>query len=236
MNKNKIAIMQPYFFPYIGYFQLINAVDCFVFYDDVNFIKGGWISRNRILMAKEPSYFSVPLIAASSFKKINEIEIDFNEKMKSKLMKSIRLNYSKAPYFRDVLPIIDSVISKSGQNLAQIAANSVCSVANYLNLGTTFYFSSELSFGHNSTDRADRLVEIVNGFKGKTYINSQGGKALYNKAFFQSNGLELKFINSKLPVYNQNSIEFIPGLSIIDVLMHNSKNEILSMLGEYELE
>lgn len=231
-----VAVMQPYFFPYLGYFQLINAVDYFVFYDDVNFIKGGWINRNRILIAKEPSYFSVPLLGASSFKKINEIDIDFNEKMQSRLIKSIRLNYSKAPFFSDVMPIIESVISKSGQNLAQIAANSICSVANYLTLGTTFYFSSELNFGHKSTDRADRLVEIVNGFNGKTYINAQGGKALYSKAFFQSNGIELKFIKSNLVAYRQNSNAFIPGLSIIDVLMHNSKIEVLSMLNQFELE
>jgi hypothetical protein len=232
----KIAVMQPYFFPYIGYFQLINAVDNFVFYDDVNFIKGGWINRNRILIAKEPSYFSVPLLGASSFKKINEIDIDFNEKMQNKLMKTISLNYSKAPYFHDVLPIIDSVISKSGQNLAQIAANSICTVANYLNIETIFNFSSELNFGHNSTNRANRLVEIVNGFNGRTYINAQGGKALYNKAFFQSNGIELKFIKSHLAAYRQNTSEFIPGLSIIDVLMHNSKTEVLAMLNQFELE
>jgi hypothetical protein len=237
MIEKKIAIMQPYFFPYIGYFQLMKCVDHFVFYDDVNFIKGGWIQRNRILNSKEVNYISVPLIGASSYKKINEIEINLNEIAQSKLLKTITYNYGKTPYFNDIMPIVQAVIvDKSTQNLAQIAAKSTIAVANYLSMNTTFFFSSELDFGKKATERADRLVEIVNGFKSKIYINSEGGKELYNKAFFESNGIELKFIKPHLAEYRQNSDEFIPGLSIIDVLMHNSKNEILSMLDQYELE
>jgi hypothetical protein len=236
MIEKKIAIMQPYFFPYIGYFQLMQCVDHFVFYDDVNFIKGGWIQRNRILNSKGVIYISVPLIGASSYKKINEIEINLNEIAQSKLLKTVAHNYGKAPYFNDIMPIIQAVISdKNTQNLAQIAAKSTIAVAKYLNLTTTFCFSSELKFGKIATERADRLVEIVSGFKAKTYINSEGGKALYSKVFFESNGIELKFIKPHLTEYRQNSDEFVPGLSIIDVLMHNSKEEIISLLNKYNL-
>ena len=237
MREKRIAIMQPYFFPYIGYFQLVKCVDQFVFYDDVNFIKGGWIQRNRILNSKEVIYISVPLIRASSYKKINEIEINLNEIAQNKLLKTITQNYGKAPYFNDIMPIIQAVIiDKSTQNLAQIAAKSTIAVANYLSLNTSFLFSSELEFGKKVTDRADRLVEIVNGFKAKNYINPEGGKKLYSKTFFKSNDIELKFIKSHLKEYRQNSGEFVPGLSIIDVLMHNSKTEVLNLLNEFELE
>ena len=185
VNNSSLAIMQPYFFPYLGYYQMVNAVDHFVFYDDVNFIKSGWIHRNRILISKEPCYFSVPLLGASSFKKINEIEVNLNEKVKSKLLKSISQNYSKAPFYCEVMPIVESVIVKSVKNLAQVTANSISSVADYLNLETNFYFSSKLEFGHKSIDRADRLVEIINGFNAKAYINAQGGKELYRKEYYK---------------------------------------------------
>jgi hypothetical protein len=237
MIEKKVAIMQPYFFPYIGYFQLIKCVDYFVFYDDVNFIKGGWIQRNRILNSKEVIYISVPLIGASSHKKINEIQINLNEIAQSKLLKTITYIYGKAPYFNEIMPIIQAVIiDKSTQNLAQIAAKSTIAVANYLSMNTTFFFSSELEFGKKVTDRADRLVEIVNGFKAKKYINPEGGKKLYSKTFFKSNGIELKFIKSRLKEYRQHSGEFVPGLSIIDILMNNSKTEVMNLLNEFELE
>jgi len=232
----KVAIMQPYFFQYIGYFQMIKAVDNFVFYDDVNFIKGGWIHRNRILNGKVVNYFSVPLVGASSFKKINEIEINLSEKAQGKLLKSISQSYGKALYFNDVMPIIENVITAREQNLSIIAANSAILVANYLSLRTNFFFSSELDFGHQSTNRSERLVEIVKGFKSRIYINAQGGKELYSKENFKLNGIELKFIKSQLEAYKQNSKDFIPGLSIIDVIMHNSKNQVLAMLNQFDLE
>ena len=181
MRIKKIAIMQPYFFPYIGYFQLIKAVDYFVFYDDVSFIKGGWIHRNRIIQSNEPRYISIPMIGASSNKKINEVEINLNQIAQSKLLKTIKFNYKKAPYFNEIMPLIGDVIGAQEQNLAQIAANSTKAVAKYLNLNTNFYFSSELDFGHRANDRLNRLIEIIYGFNAKSYINAQGGKDLYKK-------------------------------------------------------
>ncbi len=236
MIEKKLAIMQPYFFPYIGYFQLIKAADCFVFYDDVSFINRGWINRNRVLVNNSPNFITIPLIGASQNRLINEIQIVNENKWQKKILKTLSLNYTKAPYLDHVMQLVEKVITRSDKNLAEFSANSVVEVSKYLNLTTTFYFSSELDFGKKATERADRLVEIVNGFKSKIYINSEGGKELYNKAFFESNGIELKFIKPHLAEYRQNSDEFIPGLSIIDVLMHNSKNEILSMLDQYELE
>jgi len=237
MSDKKIAIMQPYFFPYIGYFQLIKAVDYFVFYDDVSFIKGGWIHRNRIIQSNEARYISIPMIGASSNKKINEVEINLNEIAQSKLLKTITYNYGKAPYFNDIMPIIRTVITdKSTQNLAQIAAKSTIAVANYLSMNTKFFFSSELEFGKKVTDRAVRLVEIVNGFKANTYINPEGGKALYSKVFFKTYGIDLKFISPHLLEYRQNCDEFVPGLSIVDVLMHNSKAEVIDLINNFGLE
>jgi hypothetical protein len=235
MSDKKIAIMQPYFFPYIGYFQLIKAVDYFVFYDDVCFINRGWINRNRVLVNKNPNFITIPLVGASQNRLINEIQIIQENKWQKKLLRTLSLNYAKAPYFNEVMLLVENVITRSNQSLAQFSANSVVEVAKYLSMNTTFFFSSELEFGKKTTDRADRLVEIVNGFKANTYINPEGGKALYSKVFFESYGIDLKFIKPHLIEYRQNCDEFVPGLSIIDVLMHNSKEAIISLLNEYDL-
>jgi hypothetical protein len=231
----KITIMQPYFFPYLGYFQMVQAADTFVFYDDVQFIKGGWINRNRILVNKTPTFFSAQLVGASSNKLINEVGVMSNDKVIRKTLNTISQNYSKAPFFNAIFPIVEEVYRSESKNIAELAALSVTKVADYLELVTCFEFSSNLTFGHNSSDKAERIVEICHGFNANTYINATGGKALYSKEFFAKRGIDLFFIEGALPEYNQGTKDFFPGMSMVDVLMHNDKAAVLKMLNSFQL-
>ena len=230
-----IAIMQPYFMPYIGYFQLINAVDAFVFYDDVNYINRGWVNRNRMLINSIAKHFTIPLLKASQNKLINEVEIGFQSKEYLKLQKTIEIAYKKAPYFDQVIKIVKPVLNKDYNNIAEIAIESVKVCASYLGLKTEFYVSSSDFSNSNDLNRTERILYICKQLNTKTYINAIGGIELYKKEDFKQQDIELKFIKT-LPIkYKQFNNEFVPWLSILDVLMFNSAEEVNEMLDEYEL-
>ncbi|MDY0143120.1 MAG: WbqC family protein [Bacteroidales bacterium] len=232
----KVGIMQPYFFPYIGYFQLINAVDKFVIYDDVNFIKGGWVNRNRILVNGQPHFINIFLNDASSYKLINEITIQPKKSMKT--LKTIELNYKKAPFFNNVFPIIQTFFQKldcKNDNLAYVAGESIRAVCRYLELDREFVYSSECYSETKGLDKADRLIAILNKNEANIYINPTGGKTLYEKSYFKDRGIDLFFINNQITPYQQFKNEFIPSLSIIDVMMFNSVEEINEMLDNFKL-
>ena len=168
----KLAIMQPYLFPYIGYWQLINAVDKFVIYDDVNFIKQGWINRNDII-GDETSYrLSMQLIGASSFKLINEITIGNNL---TKLLKTIEHTYRKAPYFKSVYPVFQDVLCHNEKNLAKFLTASIKTICDFLEIKTHLIVSSELE-KDNYLKGQDKVISICNLLQAKQYINATGGK------------------------------------------------------------
>lgn len=227
----KLGIMQPYFLPYIGYFQLIKAVDKYVIYDDVNYIKKGWINRNNILCNGQAHLFSISLRGASQNKLINEIEIsdDF-----SKFRKMIELSYRKAPYFEEVFKLLNSIIDYPNKNLSLFLANSIKEICKYLSIDTEIIFSSEIE-KNNDLKGQEKILEICKILQAKTYTNAIGGQSLYDKDIFLKENIELYFLQSNLTVYKQNLDEFIPYLSILDVMMWNSKDEINSMLESYEL-
>lgn len=233
----KLAVMQPYFFPYIGYFQLIKTVDKFVFYDDVNFIKGGWINRNRILINEEPKYFSVPLNNMSSYKKTSETTINhqqFNH-WKTKFYKTLEQHYGKRPFYAQVLPLIKTILEKDEQNIEVLAKKSVVKILNYLKIEKDIVWSSE-TYGNSNLKREERILNICLKEKAAEYVNLIGGKSIYSKTDFQSEGVELHFLEPTVKPYPQYSKEFVPSLSIIDVLMNNSKEQVQQMLLEYELQ
>jgi hypothetical protein len=233
-----IAVMQPYIFPYVGYFQLIKAVDEFVFYDDVNFIKQGWINRNKILINGKASVFTIPLLKASSFKLIKDTEINAGlyPKWKKKFLKSIQQNYTKAEYFEPAYRIIENVLSKNSvTTISELAIHSVKSISDYLELDIKFYTSSEKFPQFFDLERTLRLKQICGALGADVYINSIGGQDLYNKEDFHKEGLNLNFINSALKPYQQFENEFVAGLSIIDVLMFNSKEEVNKMLKNFQV-
>ena len=227
----KLAIMQPYLFPYISYFQLINAVDKFVIYDDVNYIKQGWINRNYILAKGKKHLMSLELKGASSFKPINQIEVGGNRK---RLTKTIFQAYTKAPFFKEVFPVIEKSINIDDNNLASYITNSLQNITDFLDIQTKLVLSSRIEKNNDLKGQA-RVLDICKSLKAKQYINAIGGRDLYSKSEFNKYAITLLFIKTKDIAYKQFNNEFIPGLSIIDVLMFNSLDEIKKMLNEYEL-
>lgn len=231
----QIAIMQPYFLPYIGYFQMIKAVDTFVFYDDVNFIKRGWINRNRILVNQEAQYLTIPLKNASQNKPINEIRRNQDTKEESKIIRTVELSYKKAPYFPEVFPLFERILKTSSTFISEMAMESVKLLSGYLNLQTQFLISSESFPETHSLERSKRLMEICHKLESKDYLNAIGGQEIYTKEQFSAEGISLKFIQSNPITYPQFGNDFIPWLSILDVLMFNSPDKVNEMLDQYEL-
>ena len=233
----KLAIMQPYFFPYIGYFQLIQAVDKFVFYDDVNFIKQGWINRNRILLNNKDFLFSIPLEQISSNKKINETKISkkYFEKWLTKFYKTINSAYNKAAYFNDTLSLLEKTFEIKHATISELAIESITNVCNYLGVEKEFEVSSKLYQETFGLSKSGRLIEICKKNNTKQYINPIGGQAIYTKEEFAKSGIKLSFLQSNNIRYNQFGNKFVPGLSIIDILMFNSVDEIKEMLSKYKL-
>lgn len=232
---NSIAVMQPYLFPYIGYFQIINEVDKFIFYDDVDFIKNGWINRNRILINGEPKYLTVPCKNVSSNKLINKVEHSLNDRNKNKLLKKIRFTYSNAPYFEVVFPVIEEVFNSETEFISELAIKSIIKVTEYLELKSDFQKSSE-KYNNHGLDAADRLIDICKIEDIDNYVNAIGGEELYDKQYFAEKGVKLDFLDPSLTEYKQFNNEFVPGLSIIDVLMFNPVSGIKNkLLMNYKL-
>ena len=231
----KLAVMQPYVFPYIGYFQLIHAVDAFVFYDDVNYIKGGWINRNRILMNGKDFFLTVPCQKASPNRQIKEILFDRNRPEFQNLQKNIHQAYRKAPYFETIYPIIEAVLNSPVDTISELAIQSVLQVSGYLKLDTKFKVSSSDFAETKGMNRTDRLIEICRREGANHYINALGGKELYDKAYFKNAGIELSFIQTDPNIrYQQGKNDFVPWLSIIDVLMFNPIAPIQDYLYRYQ--
>ena len=227
----KIAIMQPYFFPYIGYFQLINCVDKFVIYDDVNFIKGGWINRNNILLNGEKSFLNIQMIGSSSYKKINEIKI---HESKIKIINKIENAYSKAPFFSDILPLLNKIILYNSEELSSYLINSILLISEYLEINTEFLVSSEIEKDNNLKGQ-DKVIDICKRLNASVYVNAIGGMDLYCNDDFLKKNINLKFIDTKNIYYKQFNEKFTPNLSIVDVLMFNNKEKIIKLLNNYTI-
>jgi len=230
----RLAIMQPYFFPYIGYWQLMNAVDKFVIYDDVNYIKRGWINRNKIIENKEENYLILPLHKSSQNKLINEINIFEPQKNKEKIYHRICVAYKKAPYYKDVIYLLKEAILNTEVNLVQYLTNIIKIVNEYLEINTILIVSSTLE-KDNSKKGQEKIIEICSQLKADHYINPIGGTNLYDKKEFEKYGIKLSFLKTEDIIYKQFDNEFIPNLSIIDVMMFNSKDDINKMLDKFTL-
>jgi hypothetical protein len=226
-----LAIMQPYLFPYIGYWQLLNAVDKFVIFDDVNFIKKGYINRNSILVNNNSFLFTLELIGASQNKLINEIAIGKNQK---KILKTIETAYKKAPYFKDAFLLVEDILNQKETNLAKFIGYSLKKISNYLEIDTELIYSSDI-VKNNQLKAQEKILEICKNLKATHYINAIGGQELYDKTVFESKNIQLNFLKTELQEYKQLKGEFVPYLSIIDVLMFNSRVEIKQMLQACEL-
>jgi hypothetical protein len=230
----KLAIMQPYFFPYIGYWQLINAVDRFVIYDDVNYINRGWINRNRILINGAPAYITVPLSQVSQNKKICDISLHTPPLWREKLVKMIETTYRKAPCFSEVYPLIEKLIRYKADTLSDYLAHQLQALAVFMGIKTEFIVTSRCYENSHLSGQA-RILDICKREGATTYINLQGGQSLYDIDTFRTAGIDLRFIVMRSVPYKQRTADFIPYLSIIDVLMEIGAVEIMHHLDEFDL-
>lgn len=230
-----IVIMQPYIFPYIGYFQLFEVCDIFVSHDDVQFMKGGWINRNRILFNANSKYITFPVNKAPHDTTIDHYFFhDSIGKEKRKMLAALRQVYSKAPFFHSVYPCLEDIIKVNENNVARFAENSLKWILDYLDIRVEIRRSSHLSFD-KSLKGQDRVIEIVNELGGDRYVNPIGGQDLYSPAEFAENNIDLRFLDCKAEPYKQFANEFVPSLSIIDVLMFNSIEQVRLMLKQFNL-
>lgn len=226
--------MQPYFVPYIGYWQLLNAVDKYVIYDDVNYINRGWINRNRILMNGHAKYFNIPLRGASQNKLINEIEVDNDNALINKNLKRMEGAYRRAPYYCEVMPLFEKILKCGEEKVSSYLVRSFEIICGYLNITTDLICSSSLD-KDCSLKGKDKILSICKLLKSTEYYNAIGGKELYSFEEFRSHGIELKFLKPDSIVYQQFSDEFQANLSIIDVMMFNSKEQIKEILEKFTL-
>lgn len=225
-----LAIMQPYLFPYLGYFQLIRAVDAFVVYDDVNYIKRGWVNRNYILSQGKQQRITLPLQGASQNKRINQVEVCGQHK----ILSSLRQSYGKAPHFDAVYPIIEDILSQPEKNLARFLEYQLWRICDYLGLYPQWHISSELK-KDNALHGQDKVLAICEDLGASHYINAPGGKELYNIEDFVRRGLRLSFIQPCSFEYRQFGKSFVPNLSIIDVMMFCDQAQCAKLLEEYDL-
>lgn len=230
----KLAVMQPYFFPYLGYFQLIHAVDVFVSFDDVTYIKRGWINRNFLLMNCRPQRFTVPLSGASQFRRVDATPLA-NIDWQSKFLKSLRQAYSRAPQFATVFAKVEALLRKKRSSVAELALDSVKTVVDHVGLKTTIRTTSKI-YDNADLKGQERILDICRREDADTYINLPGGKALYDREAFAARGVNLRFIKMEDVRYRQFQCEFVPNLSILDVLMFNAAEAVRELLQRYSLD
>ncbi|MCO5947235.1 WbqC family protein [Mucilaginibacter flavidus] len=229
----EVAIMQPYIFPYIGYFQLINAVDIFIVYDNIKFTKKGWINRNRILVNGKDDYITLPLKKDSDFLNIDQryLADNFDEE-RNKLLRRIKDAYQKAPYFIEAYTLVEKTINYEEDNLFKFIYNSLTEICKYLDIKTKFIISSTLPIDHELKSE-DKVIALCKAVSAIGYLNPIGGVELYSKERFINNGIQLNFLKSATIEYSQFKNEFIPWLSIIDLMMFNSKDKMREFLQLY---
>lgn len=226
--------MQPYFFPYIGYFQLIAAADLFTVYDNIKYTKKGWINRNRMLQNGKDVMFSLSLKSDSDSLDVCERELaaDFN---RDKLLNQFKGAYRRAPYFEQTFPLVEQIVRYEDANLFRFLHNSISRTCNHLGITTEIKVSSDISIDHDLKNQ-DKVLALCEAVGASTYVNAIGGMELYSKETFLEKGIDLKFIKSKPFEYPQFGNEFVPWLSIIDVMMFNPLDTIQACIStNYEL-
>lgn len=226
--------MQPYFLPYIGYWQLMNLVDIYVVYDDVNYINRGWINRNRIMVNGKPQYINLLLSGASQNKLINEIELADNVENFNKIFRTLQLNYSKAPYYKEVYDMLYKILSSKHTNLALFLYEQLKYVAQYMDINTEIILSSSIN-KNNDMRGQTKIIDICRSLNATEYYNAIGGQSLYSKEIFENNNIQLYFLQTDTIKYFHGKDNFESNLSILDVLMYNDKKQISQILNQYKL-
>lgn len=233
--KTSVAIMQPYVFPYLGYYQLAHTADHFVFYDDVQFMKGGWVNRNRISNQGKPLIFTIPARGVSSSARIMDIGCGVDAKFQKKFLRQLEQEYRKAPHVEAVVDLVAKTLSGPHEgNMSKLAIASVRNVFDYLDLPLSDQVSS-LDHPRADIKGSERVIAVTKALGGQRYVNLPGGVSLYSTDEFAQSGIDLKFIQDQSAPYTQFNHPFIPRLSIIDVMMHNSPDRLRVMLDQVAL-
>jgi hypothetical protein len=230
----KAAIMQPYFLPYVGYFQLIAAVDLFIVYDNIQYTKSGWINRNRLCRNGEMVTFSLPLKSASDHLDVRERELAADFK-REKLLNKIKEAYRPAGQFAAVFPVIERIVGFEDGNLFRFLRHSIACICDFLDISTEIRISSSIDIDHELKGQ-DKVLALCRAVGADLYVNAIGGMDLYSKDAFRAEGIELQFIRSKPYEYPQSDRAFLPSLSILDVMMCNPVDSVRACVAHnYEL-
>lgn len=231
----KLGIMQPYFLPYIGYFQLINAVDIFVIHDDVQWIKNGWINRNRVLVNGEDRFITLPLLKESSLLNINQRHVSTDIVVqKQKILRQVQESYRKAPYFFEAFELLERCLENTESNISIFVTNTIHEYCSYLNIKTPILLSSAID-KNNALKGQERVIEINKRLGADNYINPHGGVELYSVDAFSKHGIKLQFLRPTSISYQQFKHEHVSHLSILDATMFNTKKELSALLNAYDL-
>lgn len=253
----KLGIMQPYFFPYIGYFQLIHAVDQFFLYDNLDYSREGWVARNRILVVHgQPAYLSVPIKERKTNQTIRQVKLVDTDHWRYKFLRSVHANYSQTPYYREVISLVEAVFFYPTYSLAELNKNCIVQVCRFLELETDILIDStpfddlefelrdcsenkETTFSARYPDIVDRkiarVLELCRRLNASTFINPIGGQLLYPKNIFDEHGITALFVKTQMLPYSQRAHSFFPNLSIIDVLMNCGREKTRNFLSSYDL-
>ena len=231
----KLGIMQPYFFPYIGYFQLIHATERFVFFDTPQYERRGWMNRNRIINLKEGStYITVPIIKAPQQTALIDITINNADNWREKILLQLEIYKKRAPYYTQTTDFVQRVLSKAGDSLAELDIISIIESCKYIGLDINWDVFSKMELGIDGKCAPDEwALEICKALNATEYINAPGGESFFDRRKYELAGIDLKFIQPELKPYVQRIGRFEPGLSIIDVMMYNSPEEIMQLIKNY---
>ena len=229
-----LAIMQPYLFPYIGYFHLMHAAERFVVFDDAAYIRRGWINRNRILLNGAAHRFTVPVRGASRNSRINELERGDDDRWRSRFLETLEHAYHRAPHFEATRALVKSIFDEPELNLAKWITLSLRRLAERLGIRTTILVNSTATPGLRLAGEA-RIIEICRRHGATRYVNAIGGQLLYSRDAFAESHVRLEFVRSEIMPYRQFGAAFVPGLSIIDVLMFNDPERTGRDLFTYDL-
>lgn len=229
-----LAIMQPYFFPYIGYFQLLNAVDKFIIYDDVNYINRGWINRNRISLNGQSHTFTIPISKASQNKRIIDLNLSDDLKWKNKLLLTFKHAYRKAPFFDLTFPKVERIINYNDDNLSSFIHNSIVELKVILGISTEI-ISSSTKYENENLSGQERIIDICLKENADHYLNPIGGMELYSNTSFEKNNIKLGFLQTDELTYDQGDFTFTPHLSVIDIMMYQPPEVIKELMNRYKI-
>ncbi len=231
----KIAVIPPCVFPSLEYFQVVRAVDFFIFYDDDHFINGGGTNRILILRNHKAQLVTFPCSETGSHRMLHDVIVDNRKKAYSNLVLTIQEAYKNAPYFNAIYPLVVSIIDKDFEKLTDLASFSVKSISHYLRIPTNFCRSSKKFKDSAGQATSDRVIRIAKELGSKHQVSTAGGKAVYDREYFKTHGIKLSFLRSRPTTYTQFNNAFVPDLSIIDVLMFNSYEKCQRLLKQYKL-